>query len=97
MAQPPWVNPLLGSSSGPPGACMTPSRVTCVIAMTFLIVCSPVFLIPHVGRITGAPFGLALAVFVGAPPPLVGLVASERGAVEPLVHAPQNIHTTFVG
>src|SRR4030095_4105307 len=37
MAQPPWVNPLLGSSPGPPGACMTPSRVTCVIAIIFLI------------------------------------------------------------
>src|SRR5262245_5186063 len=40
MAQPPWVNLLLGSSSGPPGACMTPSRVTCVIAMIFLMVSS---------------------------------------------------------
>src|SRR5205823_15002954 len=37
MAQPPWVNPLLGSSSGPPGACMTPSSVTWVMAMIFLI------------------------------------------------------------
>jgi hypothetical protein len=33
MAQPPCVNPFLG-----PGACMTPSRVTCVIAMIFLMV-----------------------------------------------------------
>jgi long-chain acyl-CoA synthetase len=26
-SQPPWAKPLLGSSSAPPGACMTPSRV----------------------------------------------------------------------
>src|SRR5579862_356065 len=38
MAQPPSVNPFVGSSSGPPGACMTPSSVTWVIAMSFLIV-----------------------------------------------------------
>jgi hypothetical protein len=25
--QPPWVKASLGSSSGPPGACITPSRV----------------------------------------------------------------------
>jgi hypothetical protein len=37
MAQPPWVNPFLGSSSGPPGACMTPSSATWVMAMIFLI------------------------------------------------------------
>src|ERR1700744_6195959 len=35
--QPPWANPLLGSSSGPPGACMTPSSETWVMAMIFLI------------------------------------------------------------
>src|SRR5687768_15907760 len=38
--QPPWVNPFLGSSSGPPGPCMTPSSVTWVIAMIFLIISS---------------------------------------------------------
>jgi hypothetical protein len=36
MTQPPWVNPFLGSSSGPPGDCMTPSSVTWVIAIVFL-------------------------------------------------------------
>src|SRR5215467_2886325 len=35
MAQPPWVNPFLGSSSGPPGPWMTPSTVTWVISMIF--------------------------------------------------------------
>src|SRR5437870_777035 len=37
MTQPPCVNPFRGSSSGPPGDCMTPSSVTWVIAMSFLI------------------------------------------------------------
>src|ERR1051325_4478826 len=38
IAQPPWVNPFLGSSSGPPGPCMTPSTVSWVIEMIFRIV-----------------------------------------------------------
>src|SRR5215510_1462803 len=38
MAQPPWVNRFLRSSSGPPGPCMTPSSVTWVIAMIFLMI-----------------------------------------------------------
>src|SRR5438105_15666106 len=44
MTQPPWVNPFLGSSSGPPGDCMTPSSVTWVIAMSLLIVLLSTFL-----------------------------------------------------
>src|SRR5215211_3438377 len=32
--QPPWSKPPLGSSSGPPGACMTPSRVANVFTMS---------------------------------------------------------------
>src|SRR6059058_5129723 len=49
MTQPPWVNPFLGSSSGPPGDCMTPSSVTWVIAMSLLIVLLSTFLcfVPH--------------------------------------------------
>jgi len=38
MAQPPWVNPFLGSSSGPAGDCMTPASVTWVMTMIFLLV-----------------------------------------------------------
>src|SRR5262245_53680259 len=38
MAQPPWVNPFVGSSSGPPGPSMIPWTVTCVIAMILLMV-----------------------------------------------------------
>jgi len=38
MAQPPWVNPFRGPSSGPPGDWMTPSTVTWVMAMMFLMV-----------------------------------------------------------
>src|SRR5512143_587022 len=34
---PPYANPPLVSSSGPPGACMTPSRETCSSTMTFLM------------------------------------------------------------
>jgi hypothetical protein len=33
-ARPPCANPPVGSSSGPPGACMTPSRVTNAGMMT---------------------------------------------------------------
>src|SRR4030095_6654803 len=38
---PPYLNPPVGSSSGPPGACMTPSRDTNAVAMTLLMVPSP--------------------------------------------------------
>src|SRR5256885_13480012 len=34
---PPYLNPPDGSSSGPPGACMTPSIVTNVVVMIFRI------------------------------------------------------------
>src|SRR5512139_1464813 len=34
---PPYAKPPLVSSSGPPGACMTPSRVICSSTITFLI------------------------------------------------------------
>src|SRR5262249_4403046 len=82
MAQPPWVNPFLGSSSGPPGACMTPSRVTCVIAMILLMVSLQFLGFVPQGRTTdassysswkdhkGAPFAWPLSecqgLFVGA-------------------------------
>src|SRR5512135_798363 len=36
-AQPPYAKPPLVSSSGPPGACMTPSREICSSTMTFLM------------------------------------------------------------
>jgi hypothetical protein len=35
--QPPYANPFEGSSSGPPGACITPSRVMNVVVMIFLM------------------------------------------------------------
>src|SRR5512147_1524061 len=35
--QPPYAKPPLVSSSGPPGACMTPSREICSSAITFLM------------------------------------------------------------
>src|SRR5207249_11888458 len=47
MPQPPSVNPFVGSSSGPPGPCMTPSTVSWVMAMIFLILCSPVLLVSY--------------------------------------------------
>src|SRR5438477_6220754 len=56
MAQPPRVNPFLGSSSGPPGDCMTPSSVTWVIAMLFLIISLQFFAFRILGRTTGASF-----------------------------------------
>jgi hypothetical protein len=34
--QPPWVKEPLGSSSGPPGACITPSRVRNVCTVSFM-------------------------------------------------------------
>src|SRR5207244_7613764 len=34
--QPPWVTPPLRSSSGPPGACITPSSVTNVVTLSLL-------------------------------------------------------------
>src|SRR5205807_8952720 len=36
--QPPWVKVSLGSSSGPPGACITPSRVRNVCTVSFMSV-----------------------------------------------------------
>src|SRR5258706_1376221 len=36
--QPPWVKVSLGSSSGPPGACITPSRVRNVWTVRFISV-----------------------------------------------------------
>src|SRR5262245_34655810 len=36
--QPPWVKLPLGSSSGPPGACITPSRVRNVCTVSFMSV-----------------------------------------------------------
>src|SRR5215208_8298823 len=36
--QPPYVKPSLVSSSGPPGACMTPSREICSSTIIFLMV-----------------------------------------------------------
>src|SRR5712671_5070706 len=36
--QPPWGKPPLGSSSGPPGACMTPSRVRKVCRVSRIVV-----------------------------------------------------------
>src|SRR5512140_1763179 len=36
-AHPPYAKPPLVSSSGPPGACMTPSREMCSSAITFLM------------------------------------------------------------
>src|SRR5258708_4925982 len=42
--------------------------------------------------------GESLAVvLVVAAPPHTGLVATERGAVEPLIHAPQAIYAALVG
>src|SRR5436190_7946514 len=38
---PPSVNPPLRSSSGPPGACMTPSSVTNVVTISSLIAIPP--------------------------------------------------------
>src|SRR5512146_2250353 len=35
--QPPYAKPPLVSSSGPPGACITPSREICSSTMTFLM------------------------------------------------------------
>src|SRR5512143_2885535 len=37
VIHPPYANPPLVSSSGPPGACMTPSREKCSSTITFLI------------------------------------------------------------
>src|SRR2546426_7928062 len=39
--QPPWANPPLGSSSGPPGACITPSSVRNVVTLSLRIACPP--------------------------------------------------------
>src|SRR5206468_12724997 len=39
--QPPWANPPLGSSSGPPGACITPSSVRNVVTLSLRIPCPP--------------------------------------------------------
>src|SRR5690348_14293450 len=52
MAQPPWVNPFLGSSSGPPGDCMMPSSVTWLIAMIFLIIFLQFLRFASLGRTT---------------------------------------------
>src|SRR3954453_5170792 len=35
--QPPWLKASLGSSSGPPGACITPSRVRNVCTVSFMV------------------------------------------------------------
>src|SRR5512142_1617107 len=37
LVHPPYAKPPLGSSSGPPGACMTPSREICSSTITFLM------------------------------------------------------------
>src|SRR5262245_51484121 len=41
--------------------------------------------------------GSALAVLVVAAPPDAGLVAPLGGTVEPLVHAPEAVHSTRIG
>src|SRR3954462_6814977 len=56
MVQPPWVKPPDGSSSGPPGACITPSRLTKVPAINFLMELSFPLWQPAL------PYGLRLAV-----------------------------------
>src|SRR5215469_7751276 len=38
LIHPPWAKPPLVSSSGPPGACMTPSRETNSSTFTFLMI-----------------------------------------------------------
>src|SRR5437667_4622781 len=50
------------------------------------------------GLLTRLCFVLGLAVvLVVAAPPDAGLVASPRGAVEPLVHAPETVHSARIG
>src|SRR5918996_5063400 len=39
--QPPCSKPPVGSSSGPPGACITPSRLTNVFTTSFLMAAPP--------------------------------------------------------
>src|SRR5690606_8715100 len=39
--QPPCLNPPLGSSSGPPGACITPSSETCALTISILTAVPP--------------------------------------------------------
>jgi len=54
--QPPKANPPVGSSSGAPGACMTPSSETKVDAMSFLM-----------GRLRGLEVSDQPAVAIGSP------------------------------
>jgi hypothetical protein len=51
-SQPPRSNPLLRSSSGPPGPCATPSTDMNVVAVSFICIPSSPFIVP-VGPIAG--------------------------------------------
>src|SRR6266702_4416254 len=52
--QPPWANPPLGSSSGPPGACITPSSVRNVVTLSLRVACPP----PNTALIRSVRIGL---------------------------------------
>src|SRR5437016_8494287 len=59
-AHPPYAKPLLVSSSGPPPACMTPSRVMCSSTVIFLMISFLRVLTPH-RQTTGGLIQIAIA------------------------------------